>query len=229
MSKYITNKFRNLPLFDNFNFYYNTDSRETKRIIKEDKCTSTSLTIEETLTDKTTGRVTIIDYIYTLDNNVKTYLFYVFKPLIISIIALCIFIKLQYEFLTVIKLEKGITIVTFIVSCSTLFMVMIGLIYVFLIAYRKKIPNIDFLDKFKLIQYIGYATMILIFIVFYLILDEKTTYLYTCLVNIFTMSFYSYAFYLYIFSPLILLREKKLNFYRNNNDRKILLIELKDL
>ena len=77
-------------IFDNFNFYYNTDSRETKRIIKEDKCTSTSLTIEETLTDKTTGRVTIIDYNYTLDNNIKTYLFYVFKPLIISIIALFI-------------------------------------------------------------------------------------------------------------------------------------------
>lgn len=226
--KFLTNKYKNLPFFDDFTFYYNMDTKEIKRTINESERTPTSLIIDEVISDKTTGGVSNIKHKYIQDKDSKTYLFFVSKPFIIALLALCLFINLQYDFATVLKLEKAITLITFVISSIILGLIIVGFIHILLIVYKNQKPNLKFIDNFKFIQYFGYASMLFIFFFFNFALDTKSTYIFTCVVSIGTFSFYSYMFYIYMFLPLKLIKEKKLKFYRNSNDNKIILVEIKE-
>lgn len=228
MSRYLTNKYKNLPLFDDFNFYYNLTNKEIKREINSEKRTENSLIVDEKITDKETSRITNIEYKYILDRKVKTYLFFVIKAFIISCFAFALFSNLLYDFATVVKLNRGITITTFVIAAPIMLSILYAKILILSMVYLNKKPNFKFIEFFPNIQYIGYFFMILNFIVFYLIIDEKTTYLYTCSITLGTVSIYSYVFYMYVLLPLQMIIDKRLNFYRSENEPKYILVEIKD-
>lgn len=228
MYKYLTNQYRKLPLFGEFNFYYNLPTKETKREIKEGSKTDSSLTITEVVLDRTTSIKATTEYEYQIDKNAKTYMFFISKAMFLSIIVLGIFCNLLYEFYDIVKINKALTMISFIVGATLLASVIVAISHIISVAYFSKKPNLKILNNFQYLQYIGYAIMLLLFIAFYLIGNEKSTYVYTCIVMLGTFSFYTYVIHLYLLLPLRLIINKKLKFYRNVQDNAIILVEIEE-
>jgi hypothetical protein len=210
-------------------FYYNLETKEVKRNIKERDEEENSLVIEENVTDKALGRTLKNEHRYSIDKRVTTFIFFVLRPLVISLLALGVFTNLLYDFYEVIKINKAITLITFGLCVFILgftILMYLHLAKIFIIGKGK--PNLKLIEYFSQIQYVGYFTMVLIFILYWLLPNQKTTYLYACLVHLGTFSFYSYAVYLYMFLPLKMLAKRDMKFYRNDNDKKLILVEIKE-
>lgn len=226
---YLTNKFRNLPLFGQINFYYNDEDKEVTRNIRKSKTDEDKIIITESIYSKTRASELNKKHEYILDRDAKTFLFFVARPVALALSFFLIFCNLMYQFHEVIKINKSITLITFSSCIAILIVCLFVLLYVLVLPYRTTEPNAKLLRAFGYVQHLGYGIMLCLFIYFYFISPVvKSTYIYTCIIHLAMTSFFSFAIYKYIITPLIMLIDGDMKIYRYIKDKKIILIDIKE-
>lgn len=224
--KYLTNKFKNLPFFNPLTLYYNLENEEVKRNIKKESNDALNLFVVEEKNNRIYSTTTTKEYEYVIDKKPGTFIFFIARPLILLIIAFLLFSHLMYQFYDVLKINTPLTKITFYSCLMLLIFSLYMLLHVFMVAYGKTRPNLKLINTYSKIQYVGFALMIAMFIYFNFYAEFRTTYLYSCMIHLGICSFYTFALFLYVLSPLQMVLNKDLKFYRNKNDKKLIIVEV---
>ena len=222
---YLTNIYKNLPFFDELNLYVNEKGIEIKRTIEK---AENKLIVVEHCFERTTSSSYQNKIDYSLDKTIEVFLFFIMKPLMLSLLFFLLFSNLLYEFYKIIHLNKTITQITFTICVSYWIVILSVFISLILIKLDLKEPSLKLINLFSYLPYIGLTLMLIMFSYYNFISIEKTNYLYSCLVHVGIFSFFTLGIFKYILTPLKMVTTHELKFYRNDMNPKFLIVEVNE-
>lgn len=222
------NQFNKLPIFKDYlltSVEENEVKRRTMNFSEDEKVLFVTETQHASLFDETPIKET--KYTFNMEKKFSNYLALISKPLFLLIAILPFLISLISSYFFVLKIERALTLTSFLISFISLFLAIASVLYLLYLYLMKKKTSL------KIVWYLenGFLLMYFLFLIntlFHFFHDGMNSYFSSSVVLMGVMSVYAHFVSYYCIRPLRFTIQNRIRFYRNTVLSTILLIEFKE-
>lgn len=228
MSRYMINQFNKLPIFKDYLLTSVGENEVKKRIISfsdDEKTLYIAESQHTSLFDDTPIKET--NYTFNMEKKFSNYLALIAKPLFLLTLILPFLISLIYSYITVLKIERALTLSSFIISLSALIFAITSILYLLYLFLMKKNPSLKIVKNLENAYLLMYS-LFLINTLYHFFQDGIDSYFSSSIVLMGVMSVYAHFVSYYCIRPLRFTIQNRIRFYRNTVLSTILLIEFKE-